>query len=128
MASEFLPRADSKRPGKLDASMNKRGGRRRGYKNHLVNLDRPDRVNGVPLVLSVIDPWTHKGDVLPDWRDRDGSLVPGNQLQDYRTVLVFQVASVEELGVPRVETDIDPLVTIVLAGNGFHDPARHLAI
>jgi hypothetical protein len=55
-------------------------------------------------------------------------LVPGNQLQDYGTVLVFQVASVEELGVPRVETDIDPLVTIVLTGNGFHDPARHLAI
>jgi len=50
--------------------------------NHLVALNRPDRVDSVPIVLGVINQWPHEGNLLPDERDRYTSLVSGNQLQN----------------------------------------------
>jgi len=96
--------------------------------NHLVALNRPDMIDGVPMAVSVTYPRPNESDMLPDSRDRNPSLIIGNQFDDKKGVLVVRVTYRDQLCIIGIKTHIDPLITTLLESKGLYDPARHLAL
>lgn len=91
-------------------------------------MNRPDRIDGVPMAVGVIDPRPRESDMQPDSRDLNRRSVLVNHFEDKQGVLVVRVPHRDQLCILGIETHTDPLVTTLLESNGSYDPARNLAL
>src|SRR6266568_2138674 len=96
--------------------------------NHLAALNRPNRVDSVPIVLGVIDQWPNEGNLVADERNRDRGLVSGNELQHQPTVLAVDISNVEQPPILWTKANIDSPVAVVLEIDGFYYSTPRLAV